>query len=479
MYNKNNYENKYDTLIYPLYNISHNISNNFNELNINKNTFNYSIKNRKDLTFLEVYSIDPDNCEDADDAFSIYEENDKLYLYIHIADPTEHIEINSDLFNEIIEKNITKYPSFRKPIHLMPQEIVDLSSLMENTHGNIKNAISVVYKINNSTYEPYEEIKFFFSTIKVKKENILSYKHASLYYKVNKTLNICYKISNALKEKRSKQTKGIKLNDINISYPIIDNNNDTIYLYEDTKDEKNMKQMIAEFAIYTNSFIGLYLKNNLNGLGIFRTCNASDWLNTLEDTITGKELLNGIIDNGISANYLSTNASHDLVGIPEYCHFTSPIRRATDCICHYLLKYIHFCNYYPDLEVPFDTNFLNYVSNKSMIEAKKAKKIQYLDNKFRIIQVIDCMLNKEKDNAINIVFRITKYSGLFLNVIICNINEKHIHLSYSLKIKIKNYIHEPEKEHELFIKQVFCFEKFDENTIPELDIYLKNKFSLL
>jgi hypothetical protein len=44
-------------------------------------------------------------------------------------------------------------------------------------------------------------------------------------------------------------------------------------------------------------------------------------------------------------------------------------------------------------------------------------------------------------------------------------------------MKISNYIHEPEIEHELFIKQVFCFEKFDENTIPELDVYLKNKFS--
>ena len=83
---------------------------------------------------------------------------------------------------------------------------------------------------------------------------------------------------------------------------------------------------------------------------------------------------------------------------------------------------------------------------------KKSKKNQYLDNKFRLIQTLDYMLNKEKDTSIKILFRITKYSGMFLNVIICNINEKHIHLSYSLKIKISNYIHEPEIEHELFIK---------------------------
>jgi hypothetical protein len=34
-----------------------------------------------------------------------------------------------------------------------------------------------------------------------------------------------------------------------------------------------MKQMIAEFAIFANSFVGEYLKINLN-TGIFRTCNA-------------------------------------------------------------------------------------------------------------------------------------------------------------------------------------------------------------
>ena len=31
-----------------------------------------------------------------------------------------------------------------------------------------------------------------------------------------------------------------------------------IYLYEDTNEEKLMKQMIAEFAIFANSFVGEY-----------------------------------------------------------------------------------------------------------------------------------------------------------------------------------------------------------------------------
>ena len=40
----------------------------------------YNIHNRIDMTMYNTYSIDPDGCEDADDAFSIYEEQDKLFL---------------------------------------------------------------------------------------------------------------------------------------------------------------------------------------------------------------------------------------------------------------------------------------------------------------------------------------------------------------------------------------------------------------
>ena len=47
----------------------------------------YSVIERIDMTNYQVYSIDPQGCEDADDAFSIYFENQKLYLAIHIVTP--------------------------------------------------------------------------------------------------------------------------------------------------------------------------------------------------------------------------------------------------------------------------------------------------------------------------------------------------------------------------------------------------------
>ena len=120
--------------------------------------------NRENYTDKITYSIDPDGCEDADDAFSIYyDSNNRLYLAIHIADPTEEININSPLWRDIVDRVITRYPSNNKPIHLMPKVIVDKSSLMENKYGNEKNAITVLTEINVHTYEPCGNIKLLFT----------------------------------------------------------------------------------------------------------------------------------------------------------------------------------------------------------------------------------------------------------------------------------------------------------------------------
>ena len=61
------------------------------------NKYNINDNERIDLTHLEVYSIDPEGCEDVDDAFSYYEKDDFKYIVIHIADPTQYINHKSEL----------------------------------------------------------------------------------------------------------------------------------------------------------------------------------------------------------------------------------------------------------------------------------------------------------------------------------------------------------------------------------------------
>lgn len=472
--NNDNYEFIYTKHIETLYGPKRDNIYDNELLKNNSIPHDYFIYNRTNLTHLETYSIDPDNCEDADDAFSIYFENDKLYLAIHIADPTELININSELWTSIERQAITKYPSNRKPIHLIPDFIMHMASLMDNKYGNIKNAITILTEINTLNYLPCNDIQLLFSKIKVKKENALSYYEASKNIDNINPLKYGIEISKALQNERKKKTIGVKLNELNSA--IIKYNNDIPYLYNDSDDEKNMKQMIAEFAIFANSFIGEYLKINLNEHGIFRTCNALDIIHSeYYKNMSGNDILHQIITNGIHADYMNTVASHDLVGSEEYTHFTSPIRRASDCICHYLLKYIYLNNNFSNtyLKIPFKIDRLQGLSEKCVFESKKIKKIQYKDNKFRLIQIMNHLLHEFE--FVGLSFYITSFKEPFLNIIINHMNECNIYISYTLKIKNKiNYIHDPNYIHNINISHVNVPGKFDEGTIPELDNYIFN-----
>lgn len=431
----------------------------------------YSIHDneRINMTLYDTYSIDPIGCKDADDAFSLYRENDKIYFAIHIADPTEHIDLNSNLWNDVVNRTTTKYPSNRAPIHMMPNKVLELSSLQGTKDGNNKYAITILTEVDSTTYKPINEIKLLFTNIFVKKENAYSYNDAALVCDEIDAFNIGLKISETLKTNRSLKTKGIKLNEVSTAYPIYEDNN--VYLYEDTKKERLIKQMIAEFAIFANSFVGEYLKINLN-TGIFRTCLASEWLQTIYNDITGDELLQEIITNGIRADYMSNVESHDLVGMPEYCHFTSPIRRLSDCVCHYLLKYIYFRRNRKNksYNMPFTEVELDKLATQCLKITRVEKKNQYLDIKFRLLQVMANMICKNE--KINIEYYLTSYSGLFLNIIICKIDNFHVHMSYTLRVR--DYVKDinPKEKHKLTITQVNCFTMYDENTIPELDKHI-------
>ena len=73
----NTYNSNYDKMIEPMYGVKRNIEADEVLLQDNMLPSKYNIHDRVDMTNQSTYSIDPDGCEDADDAFSIYEEDDR------------------------------------------------------------------------------------------------------------------------------------------------------------------------------------------------------------------------------------------------------------------------------------------------------------------------------------------------------------------------------------------------------------------
>lgn len=72
---------------------------------------------------------------------------------------------------------------------------------------------------------------------------------------------------------------------------------------------------------------------------------------------------------------------------------------------------------------------------------------------------------------ITLTYFITSYNGLFLNLIICKMDEHDIYMSYTIRTRIFNG--EITKNHKsVKITKVNCLKKYDEGCIPELEKHI-------
>ena len=278
-------------------------SKKFNPLenSIERRKFGYNFKRF-------IFSVDPENCEDVDDTFSYYENNEFIELGIHIAQPTFWLT-KEDLDNLNMNKFSTLYSS--KRIDLYGQSITLASSLKE---GIEKPAYSIIYKYNkqviNNSSDRYLiddfEIELFPSLITVDKN--FSYDSSEL-----KSIEECIKLKNLTDKLNSK-------------------NND----YHD----------IVEFwMIQTNSVIGSEIQKKYNKVIPYR---VND-INIFEQSSACEETPENIYD---AFNFRNMNKAiykfpidsedicfHHSLQISKYCHFTSPIRRIIDTYIHLCITY--------------------------------------------------------------------------------------------------------------------------------------------
>ena len=148
------------------------------------------------------------------------------------------------------------------------------------------------------------------------------------------------------------------------------------------RSDGRIEGMIAEFAIFANSFVARHIQRHL-AVGVFRACAAAG------PRIDASEFfLDDVVTRGIRAEYLAEGAAHDLVGAAAYCHFTSPIRRLADCVCHFLLRCIALRPSRPELPCPFTREELATLSAECLRATKAVQAIQHRDTKFRLLQTV-------------------------------------------------------------------------------------------
>jgi ribonuclease R len=440
-------------------------NNKYYKYDIKENNIYNMSKYRKDWRDKIVYSIDPEGCQDADDAFSIWEEKEIIHLLIHIADPTSYFSpyINNGLFREMIENKCSIYITGKSPRNMFSENLIKKCSLIDGDKYVISIHILLkpiykknMFKIINSEIEygiincdvskNYKRFNYNSAAKELYKDNILliGIEIAKTFWNIRKSDN----------------QDGFMFSDLYNSVPIMDNNKKYVILEKDNKAVKVMKSMICEFAIYANYIFA----KNMNNNKIYRKL----IYNSQNKNETEIDKIHNIIREGYSAKYTTEKLPHNLIGYELYTHGTSPLRRASDCLVHFLIKIDKL-----GISSPFNINELNNWILSINNKCKIIKKLQFTDIKIRTLQWISQQLYL--NNILKIRCKVINYTGLFLNILIIKINKLNVNISYSLKRIYKNL---PEYSKigytiDIIISKIYFPNKYDEGIFPEIDEYFK------
>jgi len=297
--------------------INFDLVNGTNGTNGSKKRIEYSNK---------VITIDPPGSKDLDDGFSFSSDSNFYYLDIHIADPVSLFDLSNPSMIKILnELNIRLQTCYidsklnsNNPTHLLPEPIVNLISLLEiNPDSNIKfrRAISFCFKISKSNLDSEIDFKLEFTKL----TNIKNYSYDIYDQEINLESNF-----------------ELKSNLVNLSNKLICLMNLKLEPIDSNINTPITHRMIEIFMILTNWYGGNYLINKLSwSKTILRTQNSSDFEKDF-DFASVPKYARPILSK--AANYLlnpdSTNNYHYSLGIQNYAHISSPMRRFVDMINH-------------------------------------------------------------------------------------------------------------------------------------------------
>lgn len=318
-------------------------------------------KGRIDLRDVETVTIDPTTARDYDDAITLSKDESGHYLLgVHIADVSHFVKKGSALDQEaFLRSNSTYFPS--RVVPMLPEELSNnLCSLVE---GKDRLTVSVLLEIDPSGNIVDKEIAK--TVIKSNKRFtydeafvILSTKKKSPHRKLLEDMQaLCH----IFKKKRFERgSVELALPDTQV---ICDEDEAPSHIETHMYDITH--QMIEEFMLKANEIVAeTLLERGENG--VFRVHEEPD-STTLDQFYTFGRLLGFHIPPNPNvqdiaklfqkakdsphieqlavkyirsqklAIYSPTNIGHYGLGLENYSHFTSPIRRYSDLIVHRIL----------------------------------------------------------------------------------------------------------------------------------------------
>jgi ribonuclease R len=403
-----------------------------NEINeINEELIKQEIPNRLDLREELIFTIDPEDAKDYDDAISLKILPDNTYeLGVHIADVSFFVKENSKTDKEAFLRGTSIYlPG--KSIPMLPHKLTnEICSLEENkdrlTFSIIINITKegeiISYKLQKSVIRSkkrftYSEAQQYINDYNPKEKqtsvkNSEKHNFSSVLYEMNELRKKLY-------DKR-KLNGSLDFNSTEPFFVLSDNGNvinigikeffDTNYLVEEFMLLAN-RLVTEEFVNKTNNLPFIFrvhdypseekigeLKSILSFFGYQFKKNKKITSKTFQSLIEKiknnpyKNILNDLIIRSMAkAVYSTENIGHFGLGFKYYTHFTSPIRRYPDLVVHRLLEKQLINKTKPSLNQKILSNIALHSSETERRameierEAIKIKQIQFLQNKTDMI----------------------------------------------------------------------------------------------
>lgn len=389
--------------ILQLYKLNASISNLY-PIYKNINHKNLFTDEYQDLTHLDTFNVDPINSKDFDDAISLDES--KNTIYVHIVDaheqiiPSTTIDINSFLssFTLYLPEHIE---------NILPKQYAEFNlSLIKNEK---RKTITFEYLIDSES------------------QNIVSYKiyKSSIIIKNRYNYDEFNKIISNFPMLTLFNNKW-KRNSLNIPRVIMNIHPKTGILTNYWLESKNddAHKIIETLMILTNITVSKHVPNIIP--------------QRYHDKIKSEFVLEKYFDNEIinaifsikqyrPAIYDDTKEGHFGLGLSSYTHFTSPIRRYFDVIIHRLLSGVEYDN----LDV-----ILHHINNREVY----IDKLDKLYKTLKILTFLESQLKKiwkgyvinKKSGGYNVLLEDLLYE-IFIFDNNYNLSEKDI-----VKVKINS-----------------------------------------
>ncbi|MEJ5350599.1 MAG: ribonuclease R [Melioribacteraceae bacterium] len=378
------------------------------------------IKKRIDLRDKIIFTIDPEDAKDFDDAVSVEKlQNGNFLLGVHIADVSHYVRENSATYKEALKRGTSVY-LVGKVIPMLPEKLsnqicslvpgkdrLTFSVLAEVTPtGKIVNYEihkSIINSKRRFTYEEvqkiiddgegefYEQIAMLNKIAKVMREKRIKKGSINFF-----TPEVVFKL-----DKNGKPVD-ISIKQIGESHNLIEElmlmanqiiathvqpkKGEEVYPFVYRVHDQPDKEKIIEFARFVRS-LGYSFDPN--------SSNKSKEFQKLLDSVKGTEeeaVVNEVaIRSMAKAIYSTKNIGHYGLGFKYYTHFTSPIRRFPDLIVHNLIY-----NYLQNkLEKKYNIEDLEKICEHASERERTAINAERLSVKLKQIEYLKSKVGQE------------------------------------------------------------------------------------